>query len=433
MEPLDELKTLILTTLYTGDIEDTLVLRLNGEKRPIDQQKIQGCLNSLASKQMVTYKSIEREYFVLTEEAKNIVLNGSHEAKIFNLISSSVDGLTLQELESIMGPSMEHGLKQVFKNKWVKRVGNSLVKNVHSITDTVSHNLKVIQENGTHPDSSVITELRKRKLLEKNKQLSFSVKKGPEFSLSIKEQITDLTVAILQSKLYESMEFKSYNFDAKGANIPCGSLHPLLKMREEFRSIFFELGFEEMPTNKFVESCFWNFDSLFVPQQHPARDLQDTFYIKTPQLSKPIQEKGYVEAVRRIHEEGDFGSIGYRYPWSLEESRRLVLRTHTTSISATMLYKLANQEGGFTPAKYFSIDRVFRNETVDSTHLAEFHQVEGVIADYNLTLGDLIGFMDLFYSKMGVKNLKFKPTYNPYTDVRTYGTSKGCQSLWLGP
>lgn len=131
---------------------------------------------------MVTYKSIEREYFVLTEEAKNIVLNGSHEAKIFNLISSSVDGLTLQELEvgdrvfsfiifnifkSIMGPSMEHGLKQVFKNKWVKRVGNSLVKNVHSITDTVSHNLKVIQENGTHPDSSVITELRKRKLLEK--------------------------------------------------------------------------------------------------------------------------------------------------------------------------------------------------------------------------------------------------------------------------
>ncbi|KTW26112.1 phenylalanine-tRNA ligase, alpha subunit [Pneumocystis carinii B80] len=416
MEGLDRLKTMILNVLNTGDIEDTLMLRLNGEKEAIDQQKIQACLNSLMTREMVTYEIIEKECFFLTEEAKDIVLNGSYEARIFNLICSSINGLTLKELQSKIGPSVEHGLKQVFKNKWVRKIGDNLVKNVDFIVDEVAHNLKIIQENGTHSDSNVIIELRKRKLLGKNKQISFSVKKGPKFSLSIKEQITDLTVAILQSKLYESMEFKPYNFDAKGSNIPSGSLHPLLKMREEFRLIFLELGFEEMPTNKFVESCFWNFDSLFVPQQHPARDLQDTFYIKTPSLSKPIQEKQYVEAVRHVHEKGDFGSIGYRYPWSLEESRRLVLRTHTTSISAAMLYKLANQEGGFRPAKYFSIDRVFRNETVDSTHLAEFHQVEGVIADYNLTLGDLIGFMDIFYSKMGVKNLKFKPTYNPYTE-----------------
>ena len=82
-----------------------------------------------------------------------------------------------------------------------------------------------------------------------------------------------------------------------------------------------------------------------------------------------------------------------------------------------MLYKLANQEGGFKPAKMFSIDRVFRNEAVDATHLAEFHQVEGVVADYNITLGDLIGFMEIFFSKMGIKQLRFKPAYNPYTEV----------------
>lgn len=81
-----------------------------------------------------------------------------------------------------------------------------------------------------------------------------------------------------------------------------------------------------------------------------------------------------------------------------------------------MLYKLANQEGGFIPAKYFSIDRVFRNETLDATHLAEFHQVEGVVADRNLTLGDLIGVIAEFFKKLGITQIEFKPAYNPYTE-----------------
>ena len=78
-----------------------------------------------------------------------------------------------------------------------------------------------------------------------------------------------------------------------------------------------------------------------------------------------------------------------------------------------MLYEIANQPGGFRPCKLFSIDRVFRNETVDATHLAEFHQVEGVVADENITLGDLIGFMEVFFKKMGLTNLKFKAS-SPY-------------------
>lgn len=94
----------------------------------------------------------------------------------------------------------------------------------------------------------------------------------------------------------------------------------------------------------------------------------------------------------------------------------MVLRTHTTSVSSAMLYEIANQPGGFKPTKLFSIDRVFRNETVDATHLAEFHQVEGVVADVDITLGDLIGFMEVFFNKMGLTNLKFKPAYNPYTE-----------------
>ena len=66
-----------------------------------------------------------------------------------------------------------------------------------------------------------------------------------------------------------------------------------------------------------------------------------------------------------------------------------------------MLYKLGQQKE-FTPVKYFSIDRVFRNEALDATHLAEFHQIEGVVADYNLTLGDLMGILNEFFTKMGM-------------------------------
>lgn len=194
-----------------------------------------------------------------------------------------------------------------------------------------------------------------------------------------------------------------------------------------------------------MESGFWNFDALFVPQQHPARDMQDTFFISdppkadrpqgnpvadkamddmesgartlyevpNPKTTKPRNFEEYWKHIRDVHEKGGFGSIGYRYKWSEDESLRLVLRTHTTAVSTWALHRLAEDP---RPARYFSIDRVFRNETVDATHLAEFFQVEGVIADFGLTLGGLMKFLEDFYSKLGLSNLRFKPAYNPYTE-----------------
>ena len=120
--------------------------------------------------------------------------------------------------------------------------------------------------------------------------------------------------------------------------------------------------------------------------------------------------------MKAIHEDGGYGSVGYRYDFKEEEARKNILRTHTTAISAQMLYQLANQEGGFTPKKFFSIDRVFRNETMDQTHLCEFHQVEGLVADYNLGLNDLMGVIQTFFEKIGITELRFKPAYNPYTE-----------------
>ena len=127
-----------------------------------------------------------------------------------------------------------------------------------------------------------------------------------------------------------------------------------------------------MPTNNYVSTSFWNFDSLFQPQQHPARDAHDTFFVKSPAKSVDWPDD-YMQRVKEMHEQGGSESIGWRYDWDIEEAKKNLLRTHTTAVSSRMLYKLATNPDGFTPKKYFSIDRVFRNESVDATHLAEFH------------------------------------------------------------
>ncbi len=177
---------------------------------------------------------------------------------------------------------------------------------------------------------------------------------------------------VLCSGEYAEADFKEYNFAAKGQEPTPGCLHPLLKVRAEFRSILLEMGFSEMPTNNFVESSFWNFDTLCVAQQHAARDLHDTFFIKSPAECVSVPE-AYKNAVQEMHEKGGHGSIGFRYDWKIAEAKKNILRTHTTAVSARMLKALADQKQ-FTPVKYFSIDRVFRNESLDATHLAEFHQ-----------------------------------------------------------
>ncbi|KAH6636420.1 tRNA synthetases class II core domain (F)-domain-containing protein [Chaetomium tenue] len=407
-------------------------------------KSIKAALDRLASRSMVTYEQVEREEAFLEPEAEIIVSHGSHEARVFEAVRQAVDGLSIQDLEGKIGDKTVTKLGQgkAFKEKWIKKDGAKLIALVESIDDVTRNQLKVIQEKRTH-DAKIVADLKKRKLLNMQKVISFRISKGPKFALELVKEETDLTAEMLASGSWKTAAFKPYNFKALGADQHAGALHPLNKVRQEFRQIFFEMGFTEMPTNRFVESGFWNFDALFVPQQHPARDLQDTFYVSDPvRAGRPgpasAEDKADYEAyfhnVKAIHQDGKFGSIGYRYPWSEDESLRLVLRTHTTSVSAAMLQKLAGQrdaEGRVPPARYFSIDRVFRNETLDATHLCEFHHVEGVIADYGLTLGGLMEFMDMFFGAMGVTDLRYKPAYNPYTEpsMEIFSYHKGLNKL----
>ncbi|KAF8205089.1 phenylalanine-tRNA ligase [Pholiota molesta] len=447
----EALQKLILNTLDAqSSINDTRELVLPGQTRPAssneDQINILGALNSLLSREMIQYETHEVLSHVPTTEGNLVLKDGSHEARVWSVLPIKGQGtpITPIELKKAIGDeTAKVGQGRAFKNGWIAKEGDGLVKAVSEIQDVTQVDLNEIAATGTlKAGEKTLADLRKRKLISQKKGQWFTVHKGSQFSTSTAKPETDLTVDMLTSGSWNTSTYKKYNFEAEGVPTSGGALHPLLKVREEIRNIFLEMGFAEMPTSSFVESGFWCFDALFVPQQHPARDLQDTFYISDPLKSLPPNAE-YYKRVSTIHEQGGYGSMGYRAPWSHEESSKLLLRTHTTASSAHMLYKLAAkcrgekaeedtkefahgvsaastaEEGtddGFRPAKLFSIDRVFRNESMDATHLAEFHQVEGVVADRNLTLADLIGFMRVFFRKMGIEKVRFKPAYNPYTE-----------------
>ena len=406
---------------------------------------VKSAVDKLRSREFLEAEQIDRLQLVLTKEGQGIAENGSNGARVFEAVRKALEGMKIKDLPAAVGdPNVaKFGSGDALRFKWIKKDGDSLKATTDKIQDEVQEQLQHIKSNKALDNPKAVADFKKRKYVVEEKIVTFKISKGPKFSTEFVKEETDLTAEMLASGAWKTVQLKPYNFKAKGALTHSGALHPLNKVRQEFREIFFEMGFEEMPTNRYVETGFWNFDALFVPQQHPARDLQDTFYISDPARADPpradpetlapgekstppshkrtkskskektLDFKQYWDDVRAVHEEGKFGSIGYRYPWAEEESLRLVLRTHTTAISTYMLHKLALNP---RPVRYFSIDRVFRNETVDQTHLAEFHQVEGVIADWGLTLGGLIGFMEVFFGKMGIKNLRFKPAYNPYTE-----------------
>ncbi|KAI4378510.1 hypothetical protein MLD38_015979 [Melastoma candidum] len=380
------------------------------EQLKLDHNEVVNSIKSLHGFRYIEAQDIKRETWVLTEEGKTYAVTGSPEVQLF--LAIPVEGISREELQSKLDNSVfKIGAAQAGKNKWVE-MGKQVSRKVAHVEDRVKDLLLQIK-NGEVIAQEDVKALKARKLITPQIWKGYSVKRGPNYAPKRKKVATDLTRENLQRGDWKDLEFKEYNFSAKGPPAECGHLHPLLKVRQQLKNIFLQMGFEEMPTNNFVESSFWNFDALFQPQQHPARDSHDTFFLQDPSTTRELPED-YVQRVRTVHELGGYGSRGYGYDWKREEANKNLLRTHTTAVSSRMLYSLAQKP--FAPKKYFSIDRVFRNEAVDRTHLAEFHQIEGLVCDRGLTLGDLIGVLDDFFSRLGMSNLRFKPAYNPYTE-----------------
>lgn len=226
-----------------------------------------------------------------------------------------------------------------------------------------------------------------------------------------KEVIESLTQDIIKNKTWFNKEFRSYDVASQVPKITYGKKHFENEAIEYIKSIWLNLGFKEMH-GTMVQTAFWDLDSLFVPQDHPAREMQDTFYLKNPKKGKLPED--LKKKVRAVHENGaDTGSIGWRNLWSEEKAAELMLRTHTTVLSAQAISKLKKQD---LPIKFFSVGKVFRNEAVDWKHLFEFYQVEGIVVDPDATFENLIGYLEEFFKKMGYVKVMIRPSHFPYTE-----------------
>jgi len=408
---------LILQSLVSAKEQDSPGL---AKKFKVDEQKIVGAIKSLeALGDVVNTQIYQVKSWKLTGEGEEVVQSGSHEARLFNLVPAADGGIDQAKLMGLCGKWGKIGFSKAMSAGWItidKSQGSPVVKRkVGEISDNLKQDLQKIKENKSElVDEKLKVDYKKRKLVEEVNEKHYKITPGTNFTTTITKAPTELTPEMLSSGAWKTTSLKPYNLEALGVETGGGCLHPLLKVRTEYRQIFLEMGFSEMPANNFVESSFWNFDALFQPQQHPARDAHDTFFISDPATSDKFP-KDYMERVKKVHSEGGFGSQGYNYNWKIQEASKNLLRTHTTAVSARMLYRTA-QAGKFVPQKLFSIDRVFRNETLDATHLAEFHQIEGVVADYNITLGHCLGVINTFFTKLGIEKLRFKPAYNPYTE-----------------
>jgi phenylalanyl-tRNA synthetase alpha chain len=269
------------------------------------------------------------------------------------------------------------------------------------------------------PELQKATEqLKKRKLLTiepkttRTLQITGEGKKAVSEGKIAPQEITQLTPELIITGKWHTAKLQKYNIEAPVAKTWPGKKHPYLQFLDEVRAKLVQLGFQEM-TGTAVETSFFNFDALFVPQDHPAREASDIYYIKDPQ-SGCIRDDATVQQVKESHENGwKTGSTGWGYKYSLQAAQRLLLRGHGTCLSARTL------EAGKleVPSKHFSIARVYRPEITDKTHLSEFNQVEGIIIDKNLNLKDLLGVLGKFAMEIaGADKIRFKPDYFPFTE-----------------
>lgn len=224
------------------------------------------------------------------------------------------------------------------------------------------------------------------------------------------ETVSQLTRELIKSGKWREVTFEGYDLNAKSYQIYGGRSHPLREVIKEIREIFLEMGFEEI-NDSLIQLAFWNFDALFQPQDHPARDMQDTFYLESP-AKRELTELDVVERVKETHLNGWItGSTGWGGSWRHEEACKLVLRTHTTVATIKKVYETGNK-----PLKAFIIGSVFRNEKMDYKHSAEFHQVDGIVIDRRANVRQLMGILKEFYNRLGLKRVRFMPSYFPYTE-----------------
>ncbi|MGD1054810.1 MAG: phenylalanine--tRNA ligase subunit alpha, partial [Nitrososphaerales archaeon] len=347
------------------------------------------------------------------------------ELVLFKSVSSSLSPPTLESLKSAFESDDEfsaalgraRGLGWISVDKTVTeqvvRVAN---KEGPRTLESVIEAVRSGQDQSLSEDErGMLTDLLRRGLVVKVQRRETSIEiteSGRAASQAIVETpyLERLTPEILASRGWDGKVLRPIDVEAKAPRFYPGRRHPVRDFIKEVRETYISMGFTELEGNS-VHPAFWNFDALFIPQDHPGREMQDTFYLEGF-TAMEMGRRGVVANVAATHENGwKTGSKGWGYAWRIEEARRLVLRTHNTVLTVRALSESREKE-----TRVFAVSKVYRNENLDYKHLTEFYQMDGIMVGEGLNLRHLMGFLKEFYKKLGMKNVKLWPTYFPYTE-----------------
>lgn len=355
----------------------------------------------LKYKNLVEVHESEVSFASLGENGKEAAEKGLPERRLVNHLAKHKICTFEGARTAVLEDEFNAAISNARQNGWIE------------ITKGQTSNIIILKDNITNsPEEELLSILANKIPVSeiKNKSAFESLKKRPNFILldSIKTTVINLTKQGLDTPIPLTKTFTvdtklTIDVEAPAPEVFAARSHPLQDVINEVREIFVSLGFTEISGN-LTQSSFWNFDALFTPQDHPAREMQDTFYLKDTSANK-------VATPHQIAKVSESHKRGWHYDWKLDEAKRMVLRTHTTCVTIRHL-----ADNNPDDARIFSIGRVFRNEKVNYKHLVEFNQVEGVVVGKNVTLRDLMGLQREFYYKMGLKKVKFWPTFFPYTE-----------------
>jgi phenylalanyl-tRNA synthetase alpha chain len=394
---------------------------------------------TLQEKSLVAIYATVQNIVELTKEGQAYAQTGLPERRLILSIVEFGGKASLQKaIQKVQLPQefTQIALGWAIRKKWAKLDSSTNTLTVDETAIAEGCDETLLKHLSTHPNLSLndlskdlqqaTDQLKKRKLLTVESKTTRTIqltdigkqtieKQGStdlKDNSKIKKVITQLKPEDIISGSWRDATLQKYNIQAPVAKTYGGKKHPYLQFLDQVRAKLIQLGFQEM-TGTQVETAFFNFDALYVPQDHPAREPSDIYYIKDPEYGNAV-DKATLKRVKETHENGDqTGSTGWGYNYNTEAVKRLILRGHGTCLSARTL-----QAHNYTvPSRHFSIARVYRPEITDRTHLSEFNQVEGIIIDRTLTLKDLLGVLGKFAKEIaGAERVKFKPDYFPFTE-----------------
>lgn len=430
-----------ITVLNTLKSKKT-VSQLSTETK-LQEIQVKRAIEWLSNKELITFENTNKKEIILGKNGKVYKEKGLPEERFLHALSKEFApvaeiekkaSLEKGELNIVIGTLKKKAAADIIKEGGLQvkitDLGEQLKSKESPEHKFLQKDFPIAIDSIKDLDKLAYDTLAKRKEIveiQETKDIDVQItKKGTEIKKEIEtidlSNLTDkLTPEMLKTGSWKDKEFRHFDVESKVPAIAGGKRHFVNQAIEYMKQIWVELGFEEMSGN-LCQTGFWDLDTLFVPQDHPARQMQDSFFIKDHKskgILKGLIPEPLGKQVAVVHENGgDTGSKGWGGKFSHDFSSEVMLRTHTTVVSAQYIHNnlKRDENGKIIPAKFFSVNKVFRNETPDWKHLFEFNQIEGIVVDPNANFGHLLGYLKTFFKKMGFTDVRIRPGHFPYTE-----------------